>query len=212
MSILAIENNTIHFYHQKHTALNDWMNYPTACGEKISKESFVMRDIWQNGDLEGAANPKPLNSSAITRLLNRAWQAQKIRPQLEKGEKRHEFKTAHGFRKYFKTQLDQARVPSIKTDLLMGHSIGVNDSYNRFSEEQMLENYLQGIEYLTVNQNIVLINKSIKQQSEFMQQSSKGMDERYNNEIDILRKEMESRFNQILLKIDVEKVIQRKIK
>ncbi len=94
----------------------------------------------------------------------------------------------------------------------MGHSIGVNDSYNRFSEEQMLENYLQGIEYLTVNQNIVLINKSIKQQSEFMQQSSKGMDERYNNEIDILRKEMESRFNQILLKIDVEKVIQRKIK
>ncbi|HEY6535648.1 MAG TPA: hypothetical protein VIY08_07620 [Candidatus Nitrosocosmicus sp.] len=188
------------------------MNYPTACGEKISKESFVMRDIWQNGDLEGAANPKPLNSSAITRLLNRAWQAQKIRPQLEKGEKRHEFKTAHGFRKYFKTQLDQARVPSIKTDLLMGHSIGVNDSYNRFSEEQMLENYLQGIEYLTVNQNIVLINKSIKQQSEFMQQSSKGMDERYNNEIDILRKEMESRFNQILLKIDVEKVIQRKIK
>ncbi len=186
------------------------MDYRSACGEKITKESLVMRDIWQNGDVEGAANPKPLNSAAITRLLNRAWQAQKIRPQLQKGEKRHEFKTAHGFRKYFKTQAEQARIPSIKIELLMGHSLGVTDSYIRFSEEQMLEDYLQGIEYLTVNQNIVLINRSIKQQSEYMQQSLKEMEEKHNNNVNLLREEMENKFQQILLKIDVDKVIKRK--
>ena len=63
------------------------MDYRASCGEKINKERFVMRDIWQTDDLEGISEPKPLNSFAITRLLNRAWQAQKIRPQLQKGEK-----------------------------------------------------------------------------------------------------------------------------
>ena len=51
---------------------------------------------------------------------------------------------------------------SIKIEILMGHSLGVSDSYVRFTEEQMLEEYLQVVEYLTVNQNVVLINKSHK--------------------------------------------------
>ena len=95
-----------------YASLKDWMDYRALCGESITKESFVMRDIWENGDIDGASNPKPLNSFAITRLLNRAWQTQKIRTQLPKGVKRHEFKTAHGFRKYFKTQAEQAGYPA----------------------------------------------------------------------------------------------------
>jgi hypothetical protein len=63
---------------EAYNALKDWMDYRSVCGEKITKESFVMRDIWQIGDLEGITNPKPLNTFAITRLLNRAWQAQKV--------------------------------------------------------------------------------------------------------------------------------------
>ena len=182
---------------EAYTAVKDWVDYRTACGEKITKESFIMRDIWQNGDEDGAANPKPLNSEAITRLLNRAWQAQKIRPQLQKGEKRHEFKTANGFRKYFKTQAEQARIPSIKIELLMGHSLGVTDSYIRFSEEQMLEDYLQGIEYLTLNQNIVLINKSIKQQGEYIQQSLKEMEEKHKKEIESLDEKYRGQLNKV---------------
>ena len=116
---------------------------------------------------------------------------------ITKGEKRHEFKTAHGFRKYFKTQAEQARIPSIKIELLMGHSLGVTDSYIRFSEEQMLEDYLQGIEYLTVNQNVVLINKSIKQQSEYMQQSLKGMEEKYKKEIELLDEKYKDYLNKV---------------
>ncbi|MDQ6724474.1 MAG: tyrosine-type recombinase/integrase [Thermoproteota archaeon] len=182
---------------EAYTAVKDWMDYRSLCGEKITKESLVMRDIWQNGDEEGAANPKPLNSEAMTRLLNRGWQAQKIRPQLQEGQKRHEFKTAHGFRKYFKTQAEQARIPSIKIELLMGHSLGVTDSYIRFSEEQMLEDYLQGIEYLTVNQNVVLINRSIKQQGEYMQQSLKEMEEKYKKEIGLLDEKYKDQLNQV---------------
>ena len=198
-------------------SLKDWMDYRAVCGEIITGESFVMRDIWQNGDLEGAKKPRPLNTFALTRLLNRAWQAQKIRPKLSKNSKRHEFKTAHGFRKYYKTQLEQARVPSIKIELLLGHSLGLGDSCTKFSEQQMLSDYILGIEYLTVNQNVVLINKSLKKQEETIQNSLKNMEERhqnevkalheiYENKIQLLEQNMEYKFQQLLLKVDINKI------
>lgn len=201
---------------EAYNALKDWMDYRAACGEKINKESLVMRDIWQIGDLEGTTSPRPLNSFAITRLLNRAWQAQKIRPQLQKGEKRHEFKTAHGFRKYFKTQMEQARVPSIKIELLLGHSIGISDSYAKFRENEMLEDYLLGADYLTVNQTVVLINKSLRKQEETIQNSLKELEERHRKEIAalhekyesdfmILGQEMENKFQLIINRINVTK-------
>jgi integrase len=164
-------------------SLTDWMAYRAECGEIITKDSVIMRDIWQYGDIDGAKNPKPLNTFALTRLLNRAWQGQKVRPKLPKNSKRHEFKTAHGFRKYFKTQLEQARIPSIKIELFLGHSIGLGDSYAKFSEDQMLADYVLGIEYLTVNQAIVLINKSLRKQEETIQSSLKEMEERHRKEI-----------------------------
>ena len=197
--------------------LKEWIDYRSKCGEEITKESYVMRDIWQTDDLEGIKNPIPLNQAAITRLLNRAWQSQKIRSKLPKGVKHHEFKTAHGFRKYFKTQAEQARMPSIKIELLMGHSLGVSDSYIRFSEEQMLEDYLQIVDYLTVNQTIVLINKSLKKQEETIHKSLKEMEERhrkeitalhekYENDIRTLRNDMQEKFQKIVSKIDVLKI------
>jgi integrase len=178
------------------TAVKEWMDYRLACGENITKESLVMRDIWQNDDTEGASNPIPLNAFAITRLLNRAWQAQKIRPKLQKGEKRHEFKTAHGFRKYFKTQAEQARVPSIKIELLMGHSLGVSDSYARFTEDQMLEDYVKAIDFLTVNQTVVLINKSLKKQEETIQNSLRDMEERHRIEISAIHEKYGQTINE----------------
>ncbi len=190
-----------------YNSLKEWMDYRSLCGETITKDSFVMRDTWQNDDTEGAANPIPLTSFAITRLLNRAWQAQKIRSKLPKGERRHEFKTAHGFRKYFKTQAEQARIPSIKIEMWLGHSLGVTDSYIRFTEEQMLEDYLQVIEYLTINQNVVLINKSIKKQGEYLQKSLKDLEERHRKEINAVHEKYESQINGLTTSMEEQKSI-----
>lgn len=182
---------------EAYSALKDWMNYRSQCGENITKDSYVMRDIWENGDEKGASNPKPLDQPAITRILNRAWQAEKIRPALPKGVKRHEFKSAHGFRKYFKTQTEQARIPSIKVELLLGHSLGVSDSYAKFTEEQMLEDYLKTIDFLTIDQNAVLVSKSIKKQSEYMGRKMKEMEERHELDIKKLHEEHTSQLDWI---------------
>lgn len=121
------------------------------------------------------------------------------------------------FRKYFKTQAEQARIPSIKIELLMGHSLGASDSYVRFTEEQILEDYLQIVDYLTVNQTIVLINKSLRKQEETIQNSLKEMEERHRKELDSLHEkyekdlrmiklEMESKFQQLVIKIDTSRI------
>lgn len=68
----------------------------------------------------------------------------------------------------------------------MGHSLGVTDSYSRFSEEEMLEDYLKGVGHLTVNQNLVMIRKNSKKQQEYMQQTFKDMEEKYKKGIDDL--------------------------
>ena len=190
---------------EAYTSLDEWMTYRSKCGEGVTKDSFVMRDIWQTDDIEGIQNPELLNQAAITRLLNRAWQAQKIRVKLSNGERRHEFKTAHGFRKFFKTQAEQARIPSIKIELLMGHSLGVSDSYVRFTEEQILEDYLQIVDYLTVNQTIVLINKSLRKQEETIQNSLREMEGRHRKEIDALHEKYQRDMNN--MKDEVEKKI-----
>jgi hypothetical protein len=50
-----------------------------------------------------AQNPRPLKSSGLKSLVGKALFQQNVRPLLKEGQKRHEFKTAHGFRKFFKT-------------------------------------------------------------------------------------------------------------
>lgn len=195
---------------EAYNSVKEWVDYRQASGEEITKESYVMRDIWQNGDLEGAKNPKPLNSTAITRLLNRAWQAQKIRPKLQKGVRRHEFKTGHGFRKYFKTQAEQARISSAMIEMMMGHSLGVSSSYMKPTEEVMLKEYLQAIDYLTVNQTVVLINKSLKKQEETIKNSLQEMEKRHKEEIQRLHEEYQRQLRPLINNFDEYQLERRK--
>jgi hypothetical protein len=53
---------------------------------------------------------------------------------------------------FFDTQLIYADVrPAIK-EMLMGHSIGYDDNYFKPTENDILEEYLTAIDYLTINE------------------------------------------------------------
>ena len=81
--------------------------------------------------------PKQLQSSAIKRLIDRALWNKGLRHQLKNGERRHEFKTVHGFRKFFKTHCEQV-MKSINVEILMGHTIGVSDCYYNLLKRKFL--------------------------------------------------------------------------
>lgn len=40
----------------------------------------------------------------------------------------------------------------INVEILMGHSVGLSDSYYRATESELLEDYLKGVEFLTINE------------------------------------------------------------
>ncbi|MGB9169471.1 MAG: hypothetical protein WCB31_11145 [Nitrososphaeraceae archaeon] len=151
---------------EAYKALEDWMDFRKSYGEKIDGESWVMRDIWKTTNIEygakfgHATSPKKLESIAIKRIVERALWSQKVRHKLNNGERRHEWKTVHGFRKFFKTRAEQVMKPA-NVEVLMGHSIGVSDSYYRPSEKEILEDYTKAVDFLTINNNQRILERQI---------------------------------------------------
>lgn len=133
--------------------MQEWMEYRRQAGEQITPDSWVMRDLWDTGFPSGggfATVPKKLKSSGVKRLMERALWAQGIRKKLTEGKKRHEFSANHSFRKYFHTMCHSSGIKPAVAELLLGHSLGLGDSYLRFAEEEILQEYLKTIDNLTI--------------------------------------------------------------
>jgi integrase len=143
--------------------LQKWMNFRKESGENITGKSWVMRDLWntrmcsrRRGTIGLANKPVRLKSSGIKRLMEDALWSQGIRKRLDPGKRRHEFQVDHGYRKWFKTQCELAGMKSINIEILMGHSIGISDSYYRIPEKELLDDYLKAVNLLTIDENNTL--------------------------------------------------------
>src|SRR6187200_46380 len=151
---------------EAYSSLKEWMDFRTSYGETITGESWLMRDIWQTTNIDYGAkwglatNPKKLKSSGIKRLLERALWEQGIRQPLKDGEKRHEWKAAHGFRKFYKSRAEQVMKP-INVEITMNHDIGVSASYYKPTEGEILEDYLKAVDLLTINGDTIVLQKKV---------------------------------------------------
>jgi len=136
---------------EAYNELKKWMDLREEAGEKISDDSWLMRDLWNTEKYSRGLKtiPKKLSSLGIKSLIERALKAQGIRKNLPIGQKRYEFQADHGFRKFFKTRAEQAMKP-INVEILMGHSTGISDSYYRPNENELLNDYLKAIPELTI--------------------------------------------------------------
>jgi flagellar capping protein FliD len=133
-----------------------------------------MRDIWQTtnvdyGTRSGLATyPKKFKSSGIKRLLERALIEQGVRHPLQNGAKRHEWKAAHGFRKFYKSRAEQVMKP-INVEKTMGHNIGVFRLYYKPTQREVMEDYLKAVEILTIDNDSAALQKEVAE----LQQKSK---------------------------------------
>jgi hypothetical protein len=133
--------------------LEKWMNFRKEAGEDINEKSWVMRWKWDNkkGHARGLVTaPKKLETIGIKRLINDALWSQGIRKKSQLSKNRYEFQVDHGFRKWFKTRCELAGIKSINIELLIGHSIGISDSYYRITEDELLIDYLKATKFLTI--------------------------------------------------------------
>jgi hypothetical protein len=149
---------------EAYNSLKEWIDYRASYGERINGNSWLMRDIWQKTHhryshrIGLAADPKQLKSTAIKKMISSMWQVVGVRNQLDQGQKRHEFKGVHGFRKYFETHC-QLVMNHNNIKMLMAHSLGESGNYHRPTETQLLEDYLKAVDLLTVNEENRLTKK-----------------------------------------------------
>ena len=151
--------------------LENWMEYRNESGEKIDGNSWLMRQLWNtkeghyhHGSIKNASR---LKSSGVKRLIEDALWTQGIRKKSNLKRNRYEFQTNHGLRKWFKTRCEIAGMKSINIEKLMGHSIGISDSYYRATENELLDDYLKAVPILTVSNEYRLQ----KQMEDVMEQS-----------------------------------------
>jgi integrase len=149
--------------------LHKWMIYRKESGETIDCQSWVMRNIWdtKRGYMKGLVTaPKKLKHSGVKRLMEDALWTQGLRKRLEQGKRRHEFQADHGFRKWFKTHCQLARMDSINIEELMNHSTGISDSYYRPTELHLLEDYLKAVDLLTINEDPNILHRKAQELKE----------------------------------------------
>jgi hypothetical protein len=143
---------------EAYLALKNWMDHRAKHGEKITGESWLMRDLWRTVDVkmnndESAYNddadesnnknghgggrggptgfakyPKRLSYAGVKKILSRALSAQRIRTPLRKCERRYEWKASHGYRKFFETHAQEA-MKLLYAEILMGDDTGLQRSY-----------------------------------------------------------------------------------
>jgi hypothetical protein len=161
------EQYTTYLTPEAYSAVNQWIEFRASFGEIITGDSPLMRDLWQTTNttqrlrLGLAAYPKRLKSSGVKRLLEHALWEQGIRQPLKNGQKWHEWKAAHGFRKFFETT-SSTTMHAKNVALTMGHSIGISESYYKPTEDEVLKDYLNAVPKLTINNETEILNKELE--------------------------------------------------
>jgi integrase len=151
---------------EAYNALKEWIDFRREYGEQFTDDSWLMRDLWQTTNINNRAKsglatyPKRLKSSGIKRMIERALWEQGIRHTLSPGTKHHEWKAAHGFRKFYKSRAEQVMKP-INVEITMGHDIGLSASYYKPTEREVLEDYLKAVDLLTINSDKLVLQKQV---------------------------------------------------
>ena len=72
---------------EAYNSLKSWMEYRKECGEKVTRDSWVMRNLWDTTrprEKGVITEPRKLTSIGIKRLVERALWAQGVRNNLQK--------------------------------------------------------------------------------------------------------------------------------
>lgn len=161
--------------------VDQYLDYRRRYGEDVDANSPLIREQFDRSDLLEIKHPKRMTTRMIINSLTKTLVDAGVRPKvtLIAGQKaggiRHEIKLAHGFRKYFDTQMSLAGVSEIWTQILEGHNIGLKGAYLRPSETDLLEGsdhmrgYVAAVDLLTINEEYRLKRELLQKKSELQQ-------------------------------------------
>jgi integrase len=138
-------------------AINSYLKMRERYGEKLNSNSFLIREQFDIRDPFAISKCKEVKANTLTgKLIDLAVRAGIRQKEVLEGKPhgtiRNDVPIAHGFRKFFTTQLVKSDVKSELRWLLEGHNLKANDpAYVRTQEEDLLEQYQKGIDNLTID-------------------------------------------------------------
>jgi integrase len=141
--------------------INSYLDYRKRCGEELKPDAPLIREQFDAHDSFRVKNPKHIDIKTISKTLRlKAIQAGIIKVNHIGGRDgskyRKDVPLIHGFRKFFNTALMNADVNLSFKELLMGHTIKLDDVYydknSQKSQAKLLEEYSKAIDYLTINE------------------------------------------------------------
>lgn len=142
---------------EAYKAVNDYLSFRERSGEIFTDKSPLFRLDFDPLDIEQVKNAKPLSlhsiKSRIRKLLIKAnvVTEQKYSEENQIGRRRNDVRMSHGFRKFAATEMGRARINIEIREFLLGHKQGVRDAYQKYSEEDRLNEYLRAVDNLTID-------------------------------------------------------------
>lgn len=123
-------------------AVDDYLDMRSRCGEILKSESLLIREQFDIRDQFQIKNSRQIKRDAVQ------WMIKDIVKRCGIGK---DVMLAHGFRKFFTTQLVNSKVNPEIREMLLGHKIGLASSYYKPTADEMLSEYEKAIDNLTID-------------------------------------------------------------
>jgi integrase len=141
------------------TLINQYLDWRKRLGEHITVDSPLFRSEFNTQNIS-FSKPKPISMKTIAKVIAQLWiDVGMHKPKIEnEGYKRGEIMHCHGLRKFFETNAFKAGMDNIYIRRLLGQKSGLEDSYLKLSENELLEGdsrhigYVGIIDQLTINE------------------------------------------------------------
>ncbi len=217
------------------TSLDEYLKYRKSQGEKITGESWLIRDKFATFSKK-TNNPLPPSNKSINKQMR--FLVRKAGLPLE------DLQPDHSLRKFFNTALMNSDVAYTFKELLMGHSVKLDNVYydrdNEKSQQKILLEYMKAIDALTINDeyrlkrkiveyeeklkdvpkveqleshlaNKILEQEAIKKQLEILrtdkEKETQAMQQKHEQDMKAMREEMNQQFSQIMSMIQQNPIL-----
>lgn len=143
-------------------AIDEYLDYRERAGEVLTENSYLIRKQFDRNDLQQVKNQcEPVKTTTISNLVHNILVKAGIRVVKEGAKRgyRHDTQLDHGFRKWFISQCVNADINTEKRWHLVGQSLPKNDSNYVRVKQELLNEYIKAIDFLTIDKSFILEKK-----------------------------------------------------
>ena len=185
-------------------AIEAYLQYRKKQCEKITDDSYIIRDKFATFS-KRTNRSKPLSENTINKQMKHLLR--------KAGLSYEELQPDHGLRRFFNTALMNADVTYTFKELLMGHSVKLDDVYydknSPKSQAKLLRQYSLAIDYLTINDENRLRKKVEVMKAERDEiKMLKGRVQQKDDRVSVLESQMNSLINILVNEKDQDQINQ----